>query len=178
MSTENKICEARDFAVHAHRSTNHLYDGEPYEKHLELVVWYANKYRILIRSQEFDDVIAAAWLHDTIEDCRLTYNDIRDRFDYNVAELVYALTNEKGRTRKDRANLKYYEGIRTVPDASFLKICDRLANVKYSADKGNTMLKAYRKEAEYFKYQLFEKIYEPMFDELEMLLSLNYQPQP
>ena len=32
------------FAVEAHQSTNHLYDGKPYSVHLALVVSYAQKY--------------------------------------------------------------------------------------------------------------------------------------
>ena len=38
-----------------------------------------------------------------------------------AAEIVYALTNDKGRTRKERAGEHYYAGIRETPYAPFVK---------------------------------------------------------
>ena len=49
-----------------------------------------------------------------------------------AAEIVYALTNEKGRTRAERAGEKYFLGIRETPYAPFVKLADRLANTTYS----------------------------------------------
>ena len=51
---------------------------------------------------------------------------------FMAAEIVYALTNEKGRTRAERAGVKYYEGIRAVPYAPMVKLADRMANVRFS----------------------------------------------
>ena len=49
-----------------------------------------------------------------------------------VPEIVYALTNEKGRNRGERANDLYYQGIRQTKFASFIKMCDRLGNIQYT----------------------------------------------
>ena len=49
-----------------------------------------------------------------------------------ATEIVYALTNDKGRSRAERAGEKYYQGIRETPYAPFVKLCDRLANITYS----------------------------------------------
>jgi len=62
------------------------------------------------------------YYHDSIEDARLTYNDVmkvaRNMMTEEQAlmatEIVYALTNEKGRTRAERAGEKYYQGIREM----------------------------------------------------------------
>ena len=54
-----------------------------------------------------------------------------------ATEIVYALTNDKGRTREERAGEKYYQGIRVTPYAPFVKLCDRLANVTYSCSVDN-----------------------------------------
>lgn len=124
--------KARDFAIKNHEETNHLYDGKPYSFHLEMVVGFALKYIHLIPEGYRHIVIAAIWLHDTIEDCRLTYNDVKKATNYQVAEIVYALSNEKGKTRAERANSKYYKGIRDIIFAVFGKLCDRLGNGKYS----------------------------------------------
>jgi (p)ppGpp synthase/HD superfamily hydrolase len=175
---ESIIIRARNFAVNAHRSTNHLYDGQPYENHLEMVVNNAAKFMELITSN-YSEVIAACWLHDTVEDCRVTYNDIKKEFGYCVAELVFAVTNEKGRTRKDRANANFYKCLVSVPDAPYVKICDRLANIQYSSLTVSKMLSAYRKEAEIFKQYLWNPRLQPMFDEMEIILfSTNNTTAP
>jgi len=68
-----------------------------------------------------------------------------------VADIIYAVSNEKGKNRKERANDKYYEGIRQTEGASFVKICDRIANVQYSKMTGSKMFEMYKKENEHFK---------------------------
>ena len=56
-----------------------------------------------------------------------------------AAEMVYALTNDKGRSRAERAGEHYYAGIRETPYAPFLKLADRLANITYSCTGTNVM---------------------------------------
>ena len=71
-----------------------------------------------------------------------------------AAEIVYALTNDKGRTRDERAGAHYYAGIRETPYAPFVKLCDRLANMTYSfrgTDIANRHMKeVYRREWPHF----------------------------
>ena len=166
------------FAIEAHQKTNHLYDGKPYSVHLAMVVAYAQKYfdNDYIPEQCQETVINACWLHDTIEDCRLTYNDVKEIAGEEVAEIVYAVSNEKGKNRKERANEKYYQGIRDTAWATYVKLCDRLANVKYSFDTKSRMLKVYKKENEDFLKQLITvdlKVskYKPMVLELQNMLD-------
>lgn len=164
------------FAIKAHSDTNHLYDNKPYSVHLAMVAYYAQKYIEFVPEEYRDDVISACWLHDTIEDTRNTYNDIKKISSEFVADIVYAVTNEKGKNRKERANDAYYKGIRETPFAVFVKLCDRLANVKYSLDTNSRMLDVYRKEQIDFIDELF--MYSPinnyclerMCNELESML--------
>ncbi len=164
------------FAIEAHQNVNHLYDGKPYSVHLALVAMYAQKYIDLILESQHSNVKCAAWLHDTIEDCRLTYNDIKKLAGEEVAELVFALTNEKGRTRADRANAHYYDGIQKTPFAKYVKMCDRLANARYSKDNHSRMVEVYRKENDHFIASVFpsnadKRIYQPMILELKQILN-------
>lgn len=164
------------YAIQAHAETNHLYDGKPYTVHLALTSYYALKYIDLIPGQCHEDVYSACWLHDTIEDTRNTYNDILKISNVNVADIVYAVTNEKGKSRKERANDKYYHGIRLTPFAAFVKLCDRLANAKYSKDNNSSMLKVYRKENAHFIDSIFSFSgdvihYESMINELNEILN-------
>jgi hypothetical protein len=104
-----------------------------------------------------------SYFHDSIEDARLTYNDVMKRAKQwmtpekalMATEMVYALTNDKGRTRAERAGEKYYEGIRQTPYAPFVKLCDRLANVTYSCTVdngkgGSRMREVYKSEMAHF----------------------------
>ena len=144
------------FAIQAHASVNQEYDGKPYSVHLIMVYHQAMKFIDHIPQRLRDDVLNAVWLHDTIEDCRLTYNDIVKISNVEVAELVYALSNEKGRNRKERANGKYYKGIRETEFATFIKLCDRLANVTYSRETNSRMFEVYKNENQDFLKHLFE----------------------
>ena len=161
------VSKAREYATLKHFETNHKYDGQPYDVHLKMVYEFACKYvHLLPDNKIISDVLASCWVHDVIEDCRQTYNDVKNVLGERVADIAYALTNEKGKTRKERANDKYYEGIRNTPFATYVKICDRLANVTYSKQSKSKMIEAYRKENEDFKNQLWSLSYQKMFDDL------------
>ena len=66
-----------------------------------------------------------------------------------ATEIVYALTNEKGRNRHERANEKYYAGIRDTMYAPLVKACDRLANYNYAKETHSRMVSCYEKEMEF-----------------------------
>ena len=170
-----------DWVLEQHSSTNHMYDKYlPYEFHLRMVVNVADKFMKLMvpKPTPVDiDVIElklAAFGHDLIEDTRVTYNDIKEQLGENVADIIYALTNEKGKNRKERASEKYYEGIRNTPGAVFVKLCDRIANVQYSKMTGSRMFEMYKKENIDFMVSLGREtgnIYEDMYQYLIKLFE-------
>lgn len=140
------IEKAKKYAISRHEETNHLYDGHLYKVHLGMVNAYAEKYIKIIPQKDRENTLAAAWTHDIIEDCRQTYNDVKNATNQEIAELTYALTNNKGKTRNERANSKYYQDMAKVPGAQYLKLCDRMANYNYSLITGGPMLEKYREE--------------------------------
>ena len=156
----------KEYAIKSHGDCNCVYDGKPYSLHLELVYNVALKFIHLIPEDKREVVLAGCWVHDLIEDARQTYNDVKKVCGLEVAELAYALTNEKGKTRKERANDKYYEGIRNTPYATFIKLCDRIANYDYSCAKGSSMGKKYKEEMPDFVSKLYDEKYQEMFDYL------------
>lgn len=162
---------AKNFSINSHASTNHFYDGLPYEFHLQMVVDTARKFLNITPSSDHSIIIAACWAHDLIEDTRLTFNDVKQELGEEVAEIVYALTNEKGKTRKERANEKYYQGIRETKHAAFVKLCDRIANVEYSKNLQNSMFEKYKSEFQEFEYWLYCDEYHEMFEYLYSLLN-------
>ena len=159
------IEEVRECAHMLHESVNQQYDKKhPYGFHLDMVADSVFKYGHLICQSEHDvlPLFFGAFYHDSIEDARMSYNDVTkaarlfmdDEQAYMAAEMVYALTNDKGRTRAERAGERYYQGIRETPYAPFLKLADRLANTTYSfthCNKENVHMKeVYREEMPHF----------------------------
>jgi len=172
ITSSELVLKAKDYAILNHFDTNHKYDGKPYEVHLELAFEFACKYiHLLPDDKTVSEVLSAVWAHDVIEDCRQNYSDVKNVLGENVAEIVYALTNEKGKNRKERANDKYFEGIRNTPFADYVKICDRLANVYYSKLYNPSLLYVYKKEHDRFKKELWNVLYKEIFDELEAFLD-------
>ena len=147
-------CAARDL----HDSVNQKYNATlPYGYHLDMVARYAADYghEVLADAADLLPLLFGAYFHDSIEDARLSYNDVTRRAAaFMAAEIVYALTNDKGRTRSERAGERYYAGIRATPYAPFVKLCDRAANTAFSAraaDGGNSrMSKIYANEWPHF----------------------------
>ena len=160
-----QIEEMRQAAHELHQSVNQTYgEGLPYGYHLDMVVSGIRDFGYLVCAGE-DDVLPlffGGYYHDSIEDARQSYNDVvrtarrwlTEEQTLTAAEIVYALTNDKGRTRAERAGEKYYKGIRETPYAPFVKLCDRLANVTFSCasdDSSNVHMKeVYKLEMPHF----------------------------
>jgi (p)ppGpp synthase/HD superfamily hydrolase len=149
------MCPGQEFAIAAHRKVNHLYDDYlPYEFHLRLAAKIAQDFIKLVDPLNRAVVLDAVWAHDTIEDARISYNEIKQSLGLEVAEIVYAVTNDKGKTRKERAGSKYYEGIKQTPHATFVKLADRIANATYGKVFGGSMYKVYQREQDEFEKAL------------------------
>lgn len=169
MEIEKKI----EWCIEKHRETNHFYDKYlPYEFHLRMVATVCDNFIHLIPNSDDgntpkrQDVKMAAFGHDLIEDCRVSYNDVKEVLGHSPAEIIYSVSNEKGKNRKERANEKYYEGIRNTEGAVFVKMCDRIANVQYSIITGSRMFSMYKKENDNFVKSLgFSEEYKhPLYD--------------
>jgi (p)ppGpp synthase/HD superfamily hydrolase len=155
----------RQSAHELHRSVNQTYgDGLPYGYHLDMVVQGLHDFGhlVCVREEDVLPLFFGGYYHDSIEDARLTYNDVMKTARQYLTEeqaimgteITYALTNEKGRTRAERAGEKYYQGIRETPYAPFVKLCDRLANITYSCAGTNRdnlrMKEVYKGEVPHF----------------------------
>lgn len=142
-------------------TVNQRYGDKPYSYHLQAVLNIAVYYgaSIIEEDSHIAPVLFAAVFHDSIEDARLTYNDVKKIAYLNftkeesaemAADIVYACTNEKGKTREERANAQYYEGICNTKYASFIKMCDRMANMLNSYIEGHSMYSKYKKDLQHF----------------------------
>lgn len=164
------IVEAMTFSRDKH--STQAYDEYPYFKHLE------NTYQVLIDHGFSEDnpedlpLLIAAWLHDILEDTATSYTDLKKKFGEEVAEIVFCVTDELARNRKERKE-KTYPKIRSNSKAIILKVADRIANIKHGLQKENDQFTAmYKKEFEDFQRELrIYKHIENMWETLSNLLK-------
>ncbi len=164
---------ALKFAYNAHDNVNQKYDGSSYHVHLTLALMFANKYIYLIPENFRTTVLNAVASHDLIEDCRITYNDICKTEGIYVANIVYAVTDEKGKTRNERKNDKFYNELKQVKYANFVKLCDLWANIYASFQTSQSFFELYKKEFEHTALMLKtdDSYYEPMVTEIRNYLE-------
>jgi len=132
------VYQAELVARAAHRDQK--YGEQPYSAHLEDVV------RRVKQITDDPEVIAATWLHDTVEDSpQVTIEDIRKLFGTRVADLVWAVTAHGSDRAEKMANV--IEKIANTPGADFVKSADRLSNASASkAEKKMALYTMYRDE--------------------------------
>jgi hypothetical protein len=118
---------ARQFATAAHRGVGQLrkYTGQPYEEHLRRVA------TMVAGFTDDPEMIAAAWLHDVVEDTPTTIDDVGRAFGPGVRELVDALTDVSRPNDGNRAMRKAMdrEHLAAAPArAQTVKLADLIDN--------------------------------------------------
>jgi hypothetical protein len=124
---DNLVARAQDFAVNAHRRIDQRrkYSGQPYDAHLKAVA------DIVGSVTDDPEVIAAAWLHDTLEDTPATYEQLESEFGERVAHLVAELTDVSRPTDGNRAVRKAIDRrylARASSRAKTVKLADLIDN--------------------------------------------------
>ena len=124
---DSLINRAKQYAASAHEAVNQVrkYTNEPYIIHPATV---ASKVK-----QVTDDprVIAAAWLHDTVEDTNVTLEDIKNEFGLKIHDLVESLTDiskSSDGNRKIRKELDRQHTKQASPEAKTIKLADLIDN--------------------------------------------------
>jgi (p)ppGpp synthase/HD superfamily hydrolase len=165
------IQDIRSFACAYHEkpSGSQRYGSEPYGKHLDDVARIVKKYLYYLDEKYHKDMLAAAYCHDLIEDTEVSARILEQRTNKLVTDIVFAVTNERGKNRKER-NFKTYPKIWGNDLAIFLKICDRIANTQNSKKNNHPMYSVYKAEYPVFRYALkIKNLYLDMWNELDEL---------
>lgn len=118
--------KAFGFAKKAHKGQVRKFSGLPYVVHPESVANLAQKYT------QDPIIVAAAYLHDTIEDTEATHDILVQEFGKEVANLVQELTSaSKDEMKKVGGKAKYLTDkmMKMSKKALTLKLIDRLDNV-------------------------------------------------
>jgi (p)ppGpp synthase/HD superfamily hydrolase len=156
---------ASAFARRAHTGQRYG-NGDFHQGHLTKVVNTLRKF-----GEEDPVLLAAAWLHDTVEDTNVTVEDIKREFGDDVADLVWRLTDETAGSRKERHHQTHLK-IRGRREAVRIKLADRIANVEASIEQRSHLRGMYRAEYAQFREDLYrEGEYEDMWAYLTKVIA-------
>lgn len=136
---------ARVFATAAHAAVGQVrrYTGEPYSVHPRAVA------ELVASVDHTPEMIAAAWLHDVVEDTRVMIEQIRDEFGQGVADLVWWLTDRSRPEDGNRAARKAIDRMHLsqAPTAAHtVKIADLIDNTLTITAHDPHFAKPYRRE--------------------------------
>jgi (p)ppGpp synthase/HD superfamily hydrolase len=121
------VSRAADFAARAHVDQHRKgVAKEPYVNHLAEVAL------LLTEATEGKDavLIAAGWLHDTVEDTPTTREDIVELFGEDVAAVVAEVTDDKSLEKAVRKRLQVEHMAKKSERAQLLKLADKTSNVR------------------------------------------------
>ena len=119
------IEKAKAFACEAHSEQRRKGPLDlPYSVHLEEVADFVTRH-------DGDDItIAAAWLHDTVEDVGITFEQLETEFGMEVADVVRAPTDDKALPKAERKWLQVENAPTKSTRAALVKIGDKTSNVR------------------------------------------------
>ena len=119
---------AAAFAAQAHRHQRRR-DGSPYSAHpARVALTIATVFGV-----HDDEVLAAAMLHDVIEDCDVDYDEVLKHFGKRTADLVAAMTKDMRQVESDRERDYDAQLAAAPPEARLIKLADVLDNALDSA---------------------------------------------
>jgi guanosine-3',5'-bis(diphosphate) 3'-pyrophosphohydrolase len=137
--------KARTFATAAHAAVAQLrkYTNEPYIVHPAEVV------AILKTRPHNPEMVAAAWLHDTVEDTGVSIELIRAEFGSEVSDLVGWLTDVSRPEQGNRAVRKAIDRAHTASapaEAQTIKLCDLISNTRSIVEHDHKFAETYLAE--------------------------------
>jgi len=121
------VSEAAELAARRHSGQSRKGgENEPYINHLAEVA------SLLASATDGEDaeLVAAGWLHDTIEDTATSHDELAQRFGARVAGLVEEVTDDMTLAKSERRRLQVIEAPKKSPGAKLIKIADKISNVR------------------------------------------------
>ena len=117
------IQDARDFALAKHAGQVRKHDGNPYIAHLDGVASVLKEH-----GHDTRELIAAAFLHDTLEKSETALEELIENFGLPVAELVFWLTDQEKGCSESRALQAAWRLSRAPWGAKLIKLADIVDN--------------------------------------------------
>ncbi|MGO9446728.1 MAG: HD domain-containing protein [Thiobacillaceae bacterium] len=127
MTNEAQLLSALAFAADKHRNQRRKdAEASPYINHPIALA------RILTVEGGVTDptVLAAAILHDTIEDTETTAHELQQRFGDAIADIVLEVTDDKTLPKAERKRLQIVHAQHLSAPAKLVKLADKIANLR------------------------------------------------
>ena len=122
---ERTVSAAQAFAEIAH--AGQVRRGalrEPYTVHLSEVA------ALVVQFGGSDVAVMAAWLHDTVEDCDVSFAELETRFGAQIAGFVAELTDDTALPKAERKRMHLVNAPGKTQEAALVKACDKLSNIR------------------------------------------------
>ena len=132
--------KAMVFAQKKHRGQKDDEDEDYFLAHIRVVA------ELIAEVTDDDEIIAAAYLHDTLEDTATTLAELEERFGKRVASLVHEVTHEG---KKDEHGY-YFPRLKTK-DAILIKFADRISNLSRMGAWGAERQVQYLKQSKFWR---------------------------
>ena len=97
------------------------------------------------------EVLAAALLHDTIEDTATTEDELRAEFGARIAAMVVEVTDDQQLPKADRKRLQIEHAASLSAGAKLVKLADKICNLRDVADRPPAKWDLQRRQ-EYFEW--------------------------
>jgi len=167
--------EVIKYAIEAHYKAGNKYGEDDYDYHLNMVYIVAKHYFKIMNISPNKRIILgkAIWCHDLETDTTVTREELQKVIGEEAEDLVWSVSGF-GYNRKER-NKDEINKTKKNRDSVFVKLCDRIANVKNSKHSNVNLFKMYKKEHTHFEESLYIKgEYDIMWKELNDLLNSNF----
>ena len=120
------VQKAAQFAAQKHKGQIRKGRDEcPYIDHLKSVAGVIAE----VGGIEDPEILAAAWLHDTLEDTETTPEELEAIFGKRVRQLVEEVSDDKSLPKDERKQLQIQHAPTLSPDAVLIKLGDKISNI-------------------------------------------------
>lgn len=170
---------AFEFAKKAHEGQFRKYTGEPYIEHCTDVcnilfkAAYPSAGSSYPLTHRMRELRAICYLHDVVEDCGVTYKELEEAFNKNVAEGVYWLTDDIPKEHGNRATRKMvirWKLKRAPALIRNIKYADAISNAKSIVEHDPNFAKVYLREMNDFMLEVHPASYK-LRNELRIILE-------
>ena len=117
------VNKAKEFAKKAHEGQVRKGNGQPYFNHPQTV------YEIAKSITDDVSILAACYLHDTIEDTPINYIDLKNEFGKEIADIVQAVSEDKSIKHWAVRKSEYLETVFSNEKAVIVAWADKMHNV-------------------------------------------------
>jgi len=124
------------------------------------------------------EVLAAALLHDTIEDTATSLEELRAAFGARIAGMVAEVTDDKNLEKSERKRLQIEHAAGISPGAKLVKLADKICNLRDVADRPPAQWDLRRRQ-EYFEWakQVIDRL-RGVHPALERAFDAAYRRRP